>query len=99
MAWHESVHLLQELITDPSSHVATAVAGWAYPITAESIVLRDTYDLHAAIHSGRKSPPSYPRPWDEKPQRFGSTTHPPAEVKRILADLRAGKYEEANSGH
>ena len=45
MGWGEAWRLMDVLLTDPSSHVAAAVAGWDYPLSREDITMRDLYDL------------------------------------------------------
>lgn len=87
MAWHETWNLTQELVRDPTSHVAASIAEWVHPISHESMVLRDLYDLLAHVNSGRRKPKPYPRPWDPKPKRMGSTGGRNRE--QVLALLRS----------
>lgn len=85
MTWSETWHLVSELLTDPSSHAAAATAGWAHPLSHESIVARDLFDLTAAANSGKRKPKPYPRPWDPQATRVGRATLPQAEIRAILA--------------
>jgi hypothetical protein len=83
MAWHETWDLTAELLRDPTSRVAAAVAEWTHPLSHEGMALRDLYDLLAHVNSGRNKPQPYPRPWDgqqQKPQKL-----PRERVQAILA--------------
>lgn len=84
MAWHETWDLAAELVADPTSRVAAAIADWSHPLSHEGMALRDLYDLLAHANSGRKKPKPYPRPWDPKPKRYGGTSLPQAQVRAIL---------------
>lgn len=88
MAWHETWDLTQELVKDPTSRVAAAVAEWSHPITHESMVLRDLYDLLAIVNSGRTKPRPYPRPWDNRRNRTKSSL-PRERIREILVQRRA----------
>lgn len=90
MAWHEAWNLTRELLSDPTSRVATATAGWSEPMSREAQVLADLFDLTVGIHAGKRRPRSYPRPWDEGPKRYGKTDLPRAQVLAILASRGHG---------
>lgn len=77
--------LVEELLTDPSSHLSAAYFGWDYPVTREWIVIADHLDFVASANKKNK-PRS--RPWDVK--RKGKTNLPPADAKAALA-LNAGR--------
>lgn len=83
MGWGEAYRLTLQLITDPSSHVAAAVAGWEYPATREALVLMDLYDAYAKATFSRPKP--YPRPWrNEDKKRLGKTALPQDKVRALL---------------
>lgn len=90
MAWHESWHLTRELLTDPTSHAAAAVADWSHPLSREGMALLDLFDLLAIVNSGRRKPRPVPRPWDPKPKRMGKTNRSRDEVIAILASRGHG---------
>jgi len=87
MSFGEAIRLTSVLAADPSSHVAAALGGWAYPLSWGDITLRDLYDVQLASKSKRKPKP-YPRPWDERPTRTGGgTSLTIAEFRAIKANL------------
>lgn len=86
MDWGEAWLLLQQVVLDPSSRLAAAVAGWEYPLSREGQIAIDHYDLAHKIAAGKKSITPYPRPWHRQRKRFGRATRPQAE---IMAALRA----------
>jgi hypothetical protein len=89
MAWHESWDLSRALIADPSSQVYAAVAGWPSPMGRTEQIAADLFDLTAAIAAGKRTPKPYPRPWHERPEKYGSAGgRTPDEVKAILAVRR-----------
>lgn len=96
MSWGEAWRLLGELMKDPSSHVAAAVAGWDHPVSREWIVAANTYDAFIQVNSDPKKPKPklHPRPWDVKPQAVGAgTSMTPAEWREMrerLAEAEAG---------
>jgi len=73
MDWGEAYRLTLALAGDPSSHVSASVSGWKYALSAESIVLRDLYDLQHQSKTTKKPKP-YPRPWDTATQAIGKGT-------------------------
>ena len=85
----ELARLVVIIRNDPSSMIAAAVEGWAYPMARAVAVLADLYDLtHAA--AGAKKPKPYPRPWETKrsEKRYGDTGgRTRAEVVAILNGL------------
>ena len=83
MSFGEAIRLTSVLASDPSSHVAAALGGWAYPLSWGDITLRDLYDVQLASKSKRKPKP-YPRPWDERPERTGAGTSMTVEEFRAL---------------
>lgn len=107
MAWHESWDLSRALIADPSSRVYAAVAGWPYPMSRQEQILADAFDLTAAINSGKRSPKPYPRPWHERPEKYGSTGgRTREEIEAILAAKRGpvakqdalGRWHDPSTG-
>lgn len=66
MSWSEAFRLIKILRDDPSSALASALAGWAYPISREALLLADQFDLlHEANSDPKKAKPKpHPmRPW------------------------------------
>jgi hypothetical protein len=66
-----------------------AKSGWEYPVSREWIVSAHTYDLLAAVNSGKgKKPKPYPNPFPTKDViKTGKTERSSAEVKRLLAKM------------
>jgi hypothetical protein len=103
MSWGEACLLLRALLADPSSHLAAALAGLACPVSHETAVLADLWDLLAAAHTSKGKPPTYPRPW--RPKRRGTPvlTRPrvfdDAQTREILARFGPERPEgDAASG-
>lgn len=91
MTWIEAVLLLRALLSDPTSHLYAAVAGWAHPFSHEARILADQHDLLKAVntdkkHRGRFKP--YPRPWESKEAGHRSSK-PTVSQDVILAALAA----------
>ena len=82
--------LLRELITDPSSHLGAAHAGWDHPYSREALILADLWDLQVAANTDRKKrrPKPYPRPFKRKGASTKSAT-PTVGQAEITAALRA----------
>lgn len=85
----EAVLLVGMLLRDPSNWITATQQGWSYPVSREWMALAHTYDLHAAVNSGKgKKPQPYPNPFPDKTKtRVGKTDRSPEEVRRILARL------------
>lgn len=83
MDWGEAWRLTRVLMTDPSSRVMVALAGWDFPLSREGAVLADLYDLTLRVNS-KKPPFPYPRPWGNA--RFGRTQQ---SQETVRANLRA----------
>lgn len=83
MSWGEAVRLLSILAKDPTSQVATVVAGWDRPWSYEWAATVDVFDRMAQLRGARAKP--YPRPWpDPNTKRHGRTDKSRAEVISIL---------------
>lgn len=65
MTWGEAWRVYTVLRADPSSAIAAAEEGWPYPVSRESVVLMDLYDLTHQIAAGRQVIKTYPRPWPD----------------------------------
>lgn len=95
--WDESVWLVEELLTDPSSHLVVAVNGWDHPVSREWVVLAQLVDaVGVAWLKGTKP---WPRPWPDEqpaPKQDVAVQRSPEEVQRILDDMRTGQYDPAN---
>ena len=93
MSWGEAYRLTTVLLSDPSSHVAAAVAGWDHPVSREWLVLADVYDLTARIAAGKKwtKKNAYPRPIGKRTVR---RTKAGAEITQedIITALRAAGH-------
>lgn len=82
----ECLLLLNVLLRDPTSWLQAARNGWEYPVSREWIVGSHTYDLLAAVNSGKgKKPKPYPNPFPNKNvTRLGNTEKSVDEVRAIL---------------
>ena len=86
----EVVRLVEILTNDPSSAIASALAGWDYPISREALALLDLYDLTMMANSdtkkGRPNPhPGRPYEVAGNRQRVGNTGgRTRAEIAAIL---------------
>lgn len=92
MDWGEAWDLTQILAGDPTSRVASAINGWPHPWTWDAMVLADLYDRFVEANSKRK-PKSYPRPWDEKPKKFGTASMTTSQMRALLDEHRAAEHE------
>lgn len=64
MPWSEAERLVDVILRDTSSVLSTAMAGWQYPMSRESLILSDLYDLLLYANAGKKAQGGeYPRPW------------------------------------
>jgi len=92
-SWGEARRLVEQLATDPSSHLCASVNEWAHPLSREAALLVDLFDLTAAAHSGKRKPKPHPgRPWSSrKKERYGNTGgRSRAEVEALLRRARKG---------
>lgn len=90
MRWSESCALARSLIQDPTSRIGAAVSDWKYPISHESAVLADLYDLTVRAHTPAKSQGQvkpYPRPW--KQVDGGRSAAPAVDQKTVREALAA----------
>lgn len=95
MPWDEALRLTQLLRHDTSSQIAAALEGWSRPISNETLVLADIFDLDHEVNSKKKPKPHSIRPWDQD----GRTTKQHGNVKgrsrtqveAILARAKAGQ--------
>ncbi|WP_235739000.1 hypothetical protein [Nocardioides alcanivorans] len=68
MRWSEAFRLIKILRADPSSALASAMAGWEYPISREALLLADQFDLLHQVNADPKQgkPKPHPmRPWKQ----------------------------------
>ncbi len=87
MAWSEAWLIVAELLKDPSSHVAAAVSGWAYPMTRDALVVADLRDAFVLAHTPEKRRSAfkpYPRPWTDAPSAARPPVVSDAEVRAAL---------------
>lgn len=87
MTWREAWSLTEQLLTDPSSRVFAAVAGWDYPWPRETFVLADLIDVtrRANMRKGSKFVP-YPRPTSKSRVRSKRPLISQAVLKRLLKE-------------
>ena len=83
------------LVTDPSSQVATAMAGWKYPATLTDLALADLFDLQ--FKKVKKNAKPYRRPWDKDEKRQIGGTRKGMSIADYEA-IKARQNEEANDG-
>lgn len=62
MPWGEALRLFDILKNDPSSQIASSIAGWQHPVSREALVLFDLFDVQH-MSKAKKRPAPYPRPW------------------------------------
>ncbi len=93
--YYEAILLISVLMRDPSSWLQAADSEWKYPVTQEWMVLKNTYDLHAAINSKKKAKP-YPTPWlSEDTQKIGSNKR---QKREHVIDLLDRMNPKENDG-
>lgn len=88
MPWGEAVRLAVILRADPSSMLAAAIEGWAYPLSREAAAVLDLFDLEH-LKANKKAKPHKGRPWSGKAQtvsRGNAAGRSPDEVKTILRE-------------
>lgn len=96
MTLTEAGRLAMILAGDPSSMVAAALQDWDYPISQETIVLADIFDLEHMVNSSSRGPKPKPhsiRPFKtgETQQRYGDTGgRTSEEVRALLESARNG---------
>lgn len=83
MSWAEAISLTRGLMSDPSSHVATAFLRWEHPMSREAFILADVHDRITQAHF--KNPKPYPRPTDRNVGRSKRPTISQAAVRAELA--------------
>jgi hypothetical protein len=97
MEWGEAVRLLRILRSDPSSMTAAAMEGWDYPISQETIVLADIFDLEHYINADPKK--GRPKPHQIRPfkidtgskEKYGNVgDRTPEQVRALLAQAKGG---------
>lgn len=81
MTYGEAFRLLQVLLRDTSAAITAAVAGWESPVSQESLLLMDLFDLRHSIAISKKAPPHPGRP---QPKRGTVAGRPATEVLAIL---------------
>ena len=68
VSWTEAHYLASVLLSDPTSQLAAAAAGWDHPWSYEAMVLADLYDLFLAANTDRRKRGSmkpYKRPFKQ----------------------------------
>lgn len=90
VSYREAVLLVAVLMREPESWLQAAVNGWQYPVSRDWVVAAHTYDLHAAVNSGKGSKPKpYPNPFPDKNRvKVGNANkRSAAEVRELLAKM------------
>lgn len=89
VSWVEAIMLVAVLMRDPSSWLQAAHSGWEFPVSREWIVSAHSYDLLAAVNSGKgKKPKPYPNPFPSaNVKRSGKTDLPHDEVVALLRKM------------
>lgn len=84
--YDEAVLLIRSLADDPGSWFQAHLAGWAHPVSRETMVLMDLHDLELSGRVKRAQFKPYPRPFDKKNRVGGKRLikRTPAEVLAIL---------------
>lgn len=90
MSWDEAYDLIRGLLSDPTSRLAAAEAGWDHPMSREAMIFADLYDLNVAVNTDRRKrkPKPYPRPFKRKDGTTKSAK-PTVSQADITAALRA----------
>lgn len=95
MGWGEVVRQVGILRADPSSALASGLAGWDYPISRETLAILDLYDLMMAANS---DPKKRPKPHTGRP--FDMSTKTVKKIGKTDGRTRAEIVEILNSlGH
>lgn len=66
VSWHEAWLLTEQLLADPTSHLAAALADWDHPASREALALADVFDLLVAVNTDKRKRSRaghYPRPF------------------------------------
>ena len=94
----EALYLTKALLKQSDSRLGAEMRGWEYPVSYESMVLMDLFDLLHIINS-KKKPKPYKRPYsteDNNRTRMGR-----AEIKLTAVDkirkMREGKVKPLQS--
>lgn len=81
----EAGRLATALTNDPSSHTYAALAGWAYPVTREWLLLADWFDFDVKPKVTRSSFRPHARPWSDTQVTRHGTSRSAADVAAALA--------------
>jgi hypothetical protein len=99
VSWHEAWLLTQQLLADPTSHLAAALAGWDYPASRETLALADLFDLTVAANTDKRKrgrAGRYARPF---PLRDAArSAKPGVDQARVRAALAARGHDMRNGG-
>jgi hypothetical protein len=82
----EACLLVRDLLSDPRSRTAAAVAGWTHPVSREWMLLAQLHDVTLDTTHGLKNPERHhlPRPWDGRRTRLGGGKRTRSEALSIL---------------
>jgi hypothetical protein len=90
----ELLLLVDVFLRDPQSWLHAAVSGWKHPISYEWTVAVATYDMLAQVHSGKRKPKPYPRPWRDPSVKATGKTR--TDARDILKRAKDGELDWQN---
>lgn len=82
MSWGEAVRLVGELCRDPTTHIATNLAGWEFPVSHEWMLLLSIREGYMAAHAKDPKPWSI-TPWSSGPEHLLTQEQIDAELARM----------------
>ena len=87
VSWLEAIYLVSVLPRDVSSCLYASQNEWTFAVSREWLVLKDTYELNAAIAT-RKVPKPYPGPWQAKNEnKLGASNQRRDDVLKKLTQM------------
>jgi hypothetical protein len=97
MSWREAIDLTGELATDPSSHVAAAVAGWQFPASREWLALKVMADNYTSVKTSRRGAKLHqlPDPSDKPKRHVGTAAMSTTDLQAVLASHRSQAADTA----
>ena len=98
LTWHEAWLLTEQLLNDPTSHIAAALAGWDYPASRETLALADLFDLTVAVNTDKRKrgrAERYTRPF---PLRDATRSAKPQVSQDAVRAALAARGHQPQSG-
>ncbi|MFG3338724.1 hypothetical protein [Glycomyces sp. NPDC048151] len=99
VSWHEAWLLTEQLLADPTSHLAAALAGWDYPASREALALADLWDLTVAVNTDKRKrgkAERYVRPFPLRDK--ARSTKPQVSQDAVRAALAARGHQPRKEG-